>query len=341
MFYSDRLGQISDIQVQAALAHLGLGDLIATAAIPFGLFEQNFFVTSTQGEFVVRAAPHYAWQLPTEQYFAEVMARETTVPAPWPYLVSHQSEPFPWPWGYAAMPQKPGLLLADAEVYAALTLHQRTSLARAEGDLLWALHQATSPVAGTFDVATGSIRPSAGGYLARTINRTLDHVATAFGHGAHNQGDDDWVRRLVESCRSLDAPDNFSVVHEDFNRNNMVATFDGGEVTITGLVDLMTCHYGDGLADLARQFSIFLDEPEGEPLARRFVHTYLSRTGSWGQDVHQRGLLYLIDERMIAWSYANRPGNEALDWWDRSLSLRTWLEPFLDAWAAVVDASPG
>ncbi len=340
MFYSNRLGEIPDSQVQAVLTQLGLGELVSTAAMPFGLFGQNFFVTSTQGEFVIRAAPHYDWQLPTERYFAGVIAWETTVPTPWPYLISNEPEPFPWPWGYAAMPRQPGLLLADPDVYAALTPAQRLSLAEAEGELLWELHQARSPVAGAFDIATGSIQPFPGGYLGRTIGRALNHASLAFGHGAHSQDDGAWVRDLVESSRSLAEPTGYSVVHEDFSRNNMVGTIDGDVVAITGLVDLMTCHYGDGLADLPRQFSTFLLEPDGESLARRFAHAYLARSGSSGPDARKRGLLYLIDERLIVWEYAARPGHEALDWWDRSLPLRTWLEPYLDAWEAVVDSSP-
>lgn len=340
MYYSNRLGEISEAQVQAALTDLHLGDLVSSAAIPFGLFGQNFFVTSTQGEFVIRAAPHYDWQLPTERHFAGVIARETSVPTPWPYLVSEESDPFPWPWGYAAMPRQPGLLLADPDVCAGLTGAQRLSLAEAEGALLWGLHQARSPVAGAFDVATGSIRPFAGGYLGRTIDRSLGHIETAFGRGAHSPEDDAWVRGPIVSCQSLGEPVTYSIVHEDFNRNNMVGTIDGDVVTITGLVDLMTCHYGDGVADLARQFSMFLLEPEGESLAQTFVHAYLARSGLSGPDVLQRGLLYLLDERLIVWEYAGRPGNEGLDWWDRSLSLRNWLEPFLDAWIREVDSSP-
>ncbi len=340
MFYSHRLGEISDDQVQVALTQLGLGNLVSTAAIPFGLFGQNFFVTSTMGEFVIRAAPHYHWQLPTERHFAGVIARETTVPTPWPYLISDEPDPFPWPWGYAAMPRQPGLMLADPGVYASLRPALRLSLAKSEGETLWALHQARSPVAGAFDVATGSIRPFAGGYVGRATERALGHLGTAFGRGAHRPEDDAWVRGLIASCRTLGEPDTYSIVHEDFNRNNMVASIDGETVTITGLVDLMTCHYGDGLADLPRQLSMYLAEPDGERLARRFVHTYLSRSGQSGRDARQRGVLYLIDERLIVWEYASRPGHEGLGWWDPALSLRDWLQPHLQSWEAILDSAP-
>jgi hygromycin-B 7''-O-kinase len=59
--YSKRLGAISPAQFRAALERLGLGDFVRAEAVPFGLFGQNVFVGSTQGEFVLRGVPHYAW----------------------------------------------------------------------------------------------------------------------------------------------------------------------------------------------------------------------------------------------------------------------------------------
>ena len=51
--YSKRLGVIEPAQFQAALDRFDLGTFIAAAPIPFGLFGQNVFVTSTRGEWVL------------------------------------------------------------------------------------------------------------------------------------------------------------------------------------------------------------------------------------------------------------------------------------------------
>ena len=62
--YSARLGRISPAQFQAALDRVGHGAFVRAAPIPLGNFGQNVFVTATSGEYVLRGAPHYAWQFP-------------------------------------------------------------------------------------------------------------------------------------------------------------------------------------------------------------------------------------------------------------------------------------
>ena len=57
--YLQRLGKISPKQFQAALARFGLGDFIQAERVAHGWFGQNVFVTSSQGEFVLRGVPHY------------------------------------------------------------------------------------------------------------------------------------------------------------------------------------------------------------------------------------------------------------------------------------------
>src|SRR4051812_16361344 len=57
--YSQRLGLLTPRQFQAALMRFGLGDFIDATPVPQGLFGQNVFVTSTQGAYVLRGAPHY------------------------------------------------------------------------------------------------------------------------------------------------------------------------------------------------------------------------------------------------------------------------------------------
>lgn len=84
--YSERLGVISDSQLQEALNKHKLGQLIAATPISEGLFGQNLFLTSTSGDFVLRGKPHYDWQFPKEKYFAEELHKNSNVPVPYPYL---------------------------------------------------------------------------------------------------------------------------------------------------------------------------------------------------------------------------------------------------------------
>src|SRR5687767_6422954 len=107
--YSRRLGILTDEQLQAALDRFELGTFIRAEPIPFGLFGQNLFVTSTKGDWVLRGCPHYDWQFPTEKFFADQLHDKTSVPVPCPYLFEPSSDIFGW--GYILMPRMAGLQL--------------------------------------------------------------------------------------------------------------------------------------------------------------------------------------------------------------------------------------
>lgn len=68
-----RLGTLTSDQLQRALDRFGLGRLLSAAPVPFGLFGQNVFVTSSAGDYVLRGCPHYDWQFPSEQFFARLL----------------------------------------------------------------------------------------------------------------------------------------------------------------------------------------------------------------------------------------------------------------------------
>jgi len=57
--YSERLGALSDAQFEAVATRLGLGRFLSAEPISSGLFGQNVFVTTTDGTFVLRGAPHW------------------------------------------------------------------------------------------------------------------------------------------------------------------------------------------------------------------------------------------------------------------------------------------
>jgi aminoglycoside phosphotransferase (APT) family kinase protein len=335
MFASHRLGEVTHEQLQRAIDAFGLGTLESASPLPFGLFGQNLLLTTESGEYVLRGAPHYEWQLPTERYFAKFLHEKTAVPVPWPYHLSEESAPFDWPWGYALMPKMPGIPLADPGVRAALTVEQRLALARAQADLLIELQRVELPEPGSYDTGPGAIRPFSGGYVTRTTDRALANAQAARANGGHDGADHRWLESLLDSLRDLPEPDRSCVVHEDFNHNNMVAQIEGDTVTITGLFDLMTCHVGDGLADLARQFSMYLADPGIPEVTHAFVGSYLAQAPSFTAEDYARSVLYLIDERMLAWEYAHRPGHETLGWWNLSTPLRRWLESFLEQWEGI------
>src|SRR5262245_45006754 len=132
--YSKRLGKISDEQLQRALSHFELGKFLYAEPIPFGLFGQNMFVTSSDGEFVLRGVPHYDWQFPTEKFFTEQLHAKTRVPVAYPYLFNSSTEIFGWP--YVIMPRMSGLQLADSQITAGLSMDERRAIAQALAAML-------------------------------------------------------------------------------------------------------------------------------------------------------------------------------------------------------------
>src|ERR671919_748082 len=112
--YSLRLGAIDDDQFRLALQRLGLG------------------------EFVLRGAPHYDWQLPSERFFARLLHERTRAPVPWPYILDPDDDIFGW--SYALMPRMPGLKHSDIAADEALTNDERLGMARAMGENLTLMH---------------------------------------------------------------------------------------------------------------------------------------------------------------------------------------------------------
>lgn len=139
--YSQRLGVIADEQFQTVLDRFNAGRFLHAEPIPFGVWGQNVFVTSSEGEFVLRGDPHFGWQFPTEQFYTQQLHERTRIPVPWPYLIDNNTDIFGW--SYVLMPRMPGLQLADPQVRQSLPLTDRLGIARALGENLAAMQQVT------------------------------------------------------------------------------------------------------------------------------------------------------------------------------------------------------
>jgi hygromycin-B 7''-O-kinase len=148
MKYSARLGEISASQFQAALDCFDLGIFVQAEPIPFGIFGQNVFLTSTKGAFVLRGDPHFPWQFPTEQFFVQQLHEHTHVAVPHPYLIDDSTDIFGW--SYVIMPRMIGLQVTNPQVKKTLNAEDRMGIARAvyllyERLAIWEYVQRTQP----------------------------------------------------------------------------------------------------------------------------------------------------------------------------------------------------
>lgn len=330
MDYSRRLGHITPEQFQAALARFDLGRFVRATPATDGLFGQNIFLTCDTGEYVLRGAPHYDWQFPTEQFFARLLHQRTTAPTPWPYLLDPATDIFGWP--YALMPRMPGHHFNDHAWFATLTMDDRIAIAAALGDTLADLHALTWPHAGRYDPTTNTIEPRPHGYGVWMIERIEERLATALTFAEYTtQADVDWARRLIAAGRdSLDVPYQPRVVMEDYQPGNVSivredgADGSGGRWRVGGVFDLMTLTFGDGEADLARLGRMYVyEEPR---LAGAFTGAYLARRPP-RPGFAQRFPIYLLHDSLIIWLFCLR--NHDI-WWPKGMTLQIWVEDTLE-----------
>lgn len=345
--YSQRLGMITDEQFQAVLDCFKLGRFLQAEPISFGLFGQNVFITSSKGEYVLRGQPHWQWQFPTEQFFAQLIHERTQVPVPWPYHIQPSTEIFGW--SFVLMPRMPGLQLADPQIKAQLGFTDRCGIARALGENLARMQDVKWPISGRYNAATQSVEPfdlaqelaspfpvESDAQLAampptpityservKTVIRHLlarSHMRNA---ATTTREDIRWVEDLIADAQdALDDTFEPCLLMEDYKEDNVVVTQEHGEWRVSGVFDLMTAHFGDGEADLSRPIAWYL---ERDPhLAQEFLDAYRGLK-PFRPGFVKRFPVYMLLDRAILWSYCQHNG---LHWWDASWTFRDWASQY-------------
>jgi hygromycin-B 7''-O-kinase len=323
--YSQRLGALTPHQFQTALTRFALGTFVDATPVSQGLFGQNVFVRSSEGEYVLRGAPHYPWQFSKERFAATLLHERTTVPVAYPYLFDISTDIFGWP--YLLMPRLHGTSPADQH----LTDTEQLEIAQALGHNLVHLHQLTWPFAGAYDLVSDGIEPFSEGFaqwIVADIRRWLD---SARANGVATTEDDIlWVEQVIEKAHSaLACPFQPCFVMNDYNPGNVLVSHVHGW-RVSGLFDLMEYYFGDGEADLMRLIAIYLEQGQqnGVRLAYAFASTYLSQKPA-RSGFAERYALYMLRDRLIIWEYGTRPGN---NWFVQGQSFRDYAEPFTVSW---------
>jgi hygromycin-B 7''-O-kinase len=321
--YSRRLGSIDDAQFRSALERLGLGEFVRAEPVAGGLFGQNVFVASTTGEYVLRGAPHYDWQLPAERFFARQLHERTKAPVPWPYLLDPDDDIFGW--SYAVMPRMPGMKLSDLSATEGLTIDERVGMARSMGENLALMHALAWPHQGRYDLATDTIAPLKESWTEWVAAEARRWLALARHHSDRTtEADARWVDNLLRSsCDALGEHFEPRFVMHDYGEHNVTFEQTDGLWRVSGIFDLMEAFFGDREMDLSRQTAFYLEEdPE---LARIFLTTYLELLPARPR-FEERFPAYMLLDRLVVWEYAQRPQHEP--WWDPGLTLREWAEPY-------------
>lgn len=328
--YSQRLGALTPQQFQAALTRFRLGTFVRATPVSQGLFGQNVFVDSSQGEYVLRGVPHYPWQFPKERLGATLLHQRTQAPVAYPYLLDLSTDIFGWP--YLLVPHLPGRSPTDP----ALTDSEQIEIAQALGHNLIEVQELTWPLAGAYDLASDTIQPFREGF-ARWLVEDIRHwlAAARANEGATTTDDIRWIEHVIDEAQpALVRPFQPCFVMNDYNPGNVLVDRIQGRWQVTGLFDLMEYYVGDGEADLVRLIAIYLQQgqPRGLPRARAFASTYLAQKPA-REGFAERYALFMLRDRLITWEYGTRPGN---NWFAPGQFFRDYAEPFTESWRLVL-----
>ncbi|MBL6853181.1 MAG: aminoglycoside phosphotransferase family protein [Alphaproteobacteria bacterium] len=323
--YSERLGAISDAQFQAVAERFGLGRFVSAAPTTGGLFGQNLFLTTTDGEFVLRGAPHWVkgideteyhredrWQFTKERWFAQQLHERTKAPVPWPMHHDTSDDIFGWP--YLMMPKMPGMCTDERGIKTLLEPADRRAVAVALGETLAEMQRLTWPFAGDFSPVSIELEPYAEGAVSWIV-REASMFARMCGERLTHE-DRAWIDTAIDGARG-DVPNTY--VHCDYKFGNLTLLKERGRWHVSGLFDFHEARFSDGALDLVRSACSYLDtEPE---LARVFRDAY-------GKPLDAgRMTLYAINDRLKFWEHFTKPGVDA-DWLRGT--FRGWAQRYVD-----------
>ncbi len=295
--YSERLGVIDPGQLFEVAELFDLGDVTDAYPMAGGLFGQNVALITSEGEFVLRGHPHGHVQLTKERYIAQFIDERSSLPAPWPYEVSDDTEIFGWT--FAIMPLLEGT--QGEEIRLTSDDRGKIDLAAATGDALAELHEADAEAPGPYDAQMDSFIEM-DDFADWALHR-LDHWRKACRsvNGLSTEAELYIDQLIEENADALKEPFTPVLVHHDFKFGNL--NFDPETLESTGVFDLFEAYIGDGEEDLVRM--LWLVETPDE--RRAFVEAY---TDAWPlrPGAEQRLQLYALSDYMVIWEYGQRHG---------------------------------
>ena len=327
--YSERLGRIPESKLQQALDLFDLGMLISAQPAGSGLFGQNIFLLSDQGEFVFRGCPHSSDQFLKEKYFIEELHKQTRVPVPFPFRLEESSALFGWSFGI--MPRLPGVSPIGGGSRMDCTPGEHKDIARALARNLREMQRLTYPQSGFFDEATCLIRPVKQGlhkWMADFIHEKVDEAMNANGHTT--EADVSWINKIVAELFDRDVAGFVPCfVHADYGAHNATVQRTENGWAVTGVFDFMTAYVGNGEIDLCSPVYQYVEStPE---VADVFLEEYF-HDESPNSGFRERQRFYSVSLMVSMWAYWQKQKGHVPGDSDGSLSFTDWAHGVVEYW---------
>ncbi|GGF98759.1 phosphotransferase family protein [Paenibacillus aceti] len=323
-FSSPKLGEITGKQLQLMLHRFHLGELISYAPTSKGVGQQTLFLQSTTGEYVLKGNPLYPGQFIEEKYYIEHLRSTTSLPIPPLYIVDEAEDIFGW--SYAIMSRLPGLHLSDPAAYAGLNEVEREAVALLLADTLAQMQCWKVDRCGEYKPLEGRIIEFSAGYTAWLYERIRYWLADAKNYSTVTEQDLAWVEEVLSSAElafnELSAP---VYVMGDYKLDNLLFQPQADGWRLSGLFDFTNGYFGDGLADVSRIMTMYLDRGEVEAATQFIKRYYLNSESKAG--FKERYRVHILHQRVLDWGCAYAINQVT---WGRELSFADWASEFID-----------
>lgn len=296
--YSERLGVIDPGQLFEVAEMFELGDVLSAEPMSGGLFGQNLALETTEGSFVLRGNPHGHTQLTKERCVADFIDERSSLPAPWPYEITDDTDIFGWT--FAIMPRLPGE--SGEAIREAADDDQRVTLGTATGQALAMLHEATSDFFGPYDAQLDDFIEM-DSFPDWALHR-FEHWRNACRSvNALSTEAELWLDELIEECApALAVPFTPVLVHHDFKPGNLNFGRAGDGFEPSGVFDLFEAYIADGEEDVVRMLWS-VERSEREAFVKAYTEQHPFRDGA-----ADRLALYAVCDWMVMWEYGRRHG---------------------------------
>lgn len=121
-----------------------------------GGLNQTVFITSTEGQYILRGDPNPG-QLQLGKFMVDNLYTKTNTPVPFPHNIDLSSDIFGW--HYSLMPRLGGVHVDTEEIKGSLSVEDERMIARVFGQNLAGMQKFTAEKAGLYDPYTEGIVP--------------------------------------------------------------------------------------------------------------------------------------------------------------------------------------
>jgi hygromycin-B 7''-O-kinase len=327
-FSSNKLGMVTDQQLQRMLNRFNLGKLISFQRTSKGVGNQTMFVFSSSGEYVLKGNPLFEGQFIEEKFYVDNLLRRTKLPVPSAYLIDVSEDIFGW--NYSVMSRLPGTHINEE---AELSGEDKIQIAELLALSLSELHTWKVDQYGEFDPKNQTVRPFEDSYKSWLYKRIRYWLEDAKKYSVITQRDIEWVENILAASEEVfDDLRSPTFVMGDFKADNILVQHKAHGWKLSGIFDFTTGYFGDGIADLPRMVAMYLDNGE-EQLAKQFITAYFTASETT-EAFLERFRVHMLHQRVLDWGCAKAINNVT---WDKDLSFAQWAQRYTESAAYLLN----